>query len=54
MTLPAAEAYGLKGPENRHPLAGKELTFDVEIVSVREATQEEIEHGHPHEGGHSH
>ncbi len=54
IVVPAAEAYGPKGPENRHPLAGKELTFDVEIVSVREATQEEIEHGHPHEEGHSH
>jgi FKBP-type peptidyl-prolyl cis-trans isomerase SlyD len=54
IVVPAAEAYGLKGPENRHPLAGKELTFDVEIVSVREATAEEIEHGHPHENGHGH
>ncbi len=31
-----------------HPLAGRDLIFDVEIVKVREATQEEIEHGHVH------
>jgi len=31
-----------------HPLAGVDLTFDVEIVSVRVATAEEISHGHPH------
>ena len=38
-----------------HPLAGKNLNFDVEIVSVRPATKEEIEHGHAHSGdGHHH
>lgn len=31
-----------------HPLAGVVLNFDVQIVSVREATQEEIAHGHVH------
>ncbi|HFQ91375.1 MAG TPA: peptidylprolyl isomerase [Chromatiales bacterium] len=31
-----------------HPLAGVTLNFDVEIVGVREATQEEIAHGHVH------
>ena len=31
-----------------HPLAGVTLNFDVEIVSVREATEEEIDHGHVH------
>ena len=31
-----------------HPLAGVVLNFDVEIVSVREATEEEIAHGHVH------
>ena len=31
-----------------HPLAGVELNFDVNIVSVREATEEEISHGHVH------
>ena len=38
-----------------HPMAGKDLHFDVEIVDVREASPEEIEHGHVHgEGGHHH
>ncbi len=31
-----------------HPLAGKDLVFDVEIVDVRDATLEEIKHGHAH------
>jgi len=31
-----------------HPLAGKTLTFEVEIVDVRESTQEERDHGHVH------
>lgn len=31
-----------------HPLAGAELHFQVQIVDVREATQEEIDHGHAH------
>ncbi len=31
-----------------HPLAGVPLNFDVEIVGVREATKEEIDHGHIH------
>lgn len=38
-----------------HPLAGKTLTFDLNVVSVREATAEEIAHGHAHgAGGHHH
>lgn len=38
-----------------HPMAGKDLHFDVEIVEVREATPEELEHGHVHgDGGHQH
>jgi len=41
--------------DGNHPLAGQTLNFDVEIASVREASQEEIEHGHVHgEGGHQH
>lgn len=41
--------------DGNHPLAGQELTFDVEIVSVREASQEELDHGHVHgAGGHHH
>ncbi len=34
-----------------HPLAGMDLTFDVEVLSVREATAEEIKHGHSHGAG---
>ena len=38
-----------------HPMAGKDLHFDIDIVDVREATPEELEHGHVHgEGGHHH
>ena len=38
-----------------HPLAGQTLTFEVTIVSVREASAEEREHGHAHgPGGHQH
>lgn len=38
-----------------HPMAGKTLNFDIEIVEVREAEPVEIEHGHVHgEGGHAH
>ncbi|MFB6349006.1 FKBP-type peptidyl-prolyl cis-trans isomerase [Moraxella marmotae] len=41
--------------DGNHPLAGVELTFDVEIVEVREATADEIAHGHAHGvGGHHH
>ncbi|HXA36375.1 MAG TPA: peptidylprolyl isomerase [Steroidobacteraceae bacterium] len=41
--------------DGNHPLADKTLNFDVEVVSVREATSEELEHGHVHgAGGHHH
>ena len=33
-----------------HPLAGMDLTFDVEIIAVREPTAAELEHGHAHGG----
>ena len=37
------------------PLAGKVLDFDIDVVSVRAATQEELDHGHAHGvGGHHH
>jgi FKBP-type peptidyl-prolyl cis-trans isomerase SlyD len=36
-----------------HPLAGQNLNFDIEIVEVRDATEEELAHGHVHgPGGH--
>ncbi len=38
-----------------HPLAGQTLHFDVEISEIRDATAEELEHGHVHgPGGHHH
>ena len=38
-----------------HPLAGKDLYFNGEVVSIRNATAEELAHGHVHgEGGHHH
>ena len=41
--------------DGNHPLADRTLHFDVEVVGVRAATAEELEHGHVHgEGGHHH
>jgi len=37
-----------------HPLAGKALTFDVEVLEVREATADELAHGHVHGPGGAH
>jgi FKBP-type peptidyl-prolyl cis-trans isomerase SlyD len=37
-----------------HPLAGVTLCFEVTITKVRPATEEEVEHGHAHEGTHVH
>jgi FKBP-type peptidyl-prolyl cis-trans isomerase SlyD len=38
-----------------HPLAGQTLNFDVQVVSVRACTPEELEHGHIHgPNGHHH
>lgn len=38
-----------------HPLAGKTLNFDIEVIDVREGSAEEIAHGHVHgDGGHAH
>jgi FKBP-type peptidyl-prolyl cis-trans isomerase SlyD len=34
--------------DGNHPLAGVALNFDVEIIAIREATAEEIDHGHVH------
>jgi FKBP-type peptidyl-prolyl cis-trans isomerase SlyD len=41
--------------DGNHPLAGVNLNFDVKVVDVRDATQEELDHGHVHgTGGHEH
>ena len=34
--------------DGNHPLAGVELNFDVQVVDIREASEEEIAHGHVH------
>ena len=41
--------------DGNHPMAGMQLHFEVELVEVRDATEEEMEHGHVHgPGGHEH
>lgn len=41
--------------DGNHPLAGMDLTFDVEVTEVRKATADELAHGHVHgSGGHAH
>lgn len=40
--------------DGNHPLAGQTLHFDVEVTEVRDATTQELEHGHVHDGGHDH
>jgi FKBP-type peptidyl-prolyl cis-trans isomerase SlyD len=41
--------------DGNHPLAGQDLTFAVEVVGLRDATDEELDHGHAHgDGGHHH
>jgi len=37
-----------------HPLAGQKLLFDVQVVNIREATADELAHGHPHSLDHDH
>jgi FKBP-type peptidyl-prolyl cis-trans isomerase SlyD len=37
-----------------HPLAGAELQFNVKVIALRDATKEELDHGHAHEEGHHH
>ncbi len=41
--------------DGNHPLAGTNLNFEVQVLEIREATEEELEHGHVHAaGGHAH
>jgi FKBP-type peptidyl-prolyl cis-trans isomerase SlyD len=37
--------------DGNHPLAGKDLVYEIKIASVRDATAEELEHQHPHPPG---
>jgi len=41
--------------DGNHPLAGVQLNFDVTVMDIRDATSEELEHGHVHgPEGHAH
>lgn len=41
--------------DGNHPMAGKTLNFDVTVEDVKEATEDELSHGHAHgPGGHEH
>lgn len=40
--------------DGNHPLAGKDLVFEVTVQDIREATQDELEHGHVHGPGCNH
>jgi len=40
--------------DGNHPLAGEQLTFDVEVIEIRPATETEMEHGHIHGAGCDH
>ncbi len=56
---PIFTVVGIEGEEvhidGNHPMAGHDLFFDIELTEKREATQEELDHGHAHgEGGHHH
>ncbi len=52
---PVVTVVGVDGADvlldANHPLAGVDLTFDVEIVTARGATAEEVRHGHAHGAG---
>lgn len=49
----AVSAQGITLDAN-HPMAGKNLNFDVEVLGVRDATAQELSHGHVHAHGHDH
>ncbi len=56
---PVFVVFKIEGDEvsldGNHPLAGQDLTFDVEVTLIRAATPEELEHGHGHgPEGHGH
>lgn len=55
VTVTAINGDGVTLDAN-HPLAGQKLVFDVEIATVRQATTEEVAHGHAHgaDGHHHH
>ena len=40
--------------DGNHPLAGQDLHFDVEVMDVRDASADELEHGHAHGPGGAH
>jgi len=52
---PVVTVAAIEGDEvmldGNHPLAGVDLTFDVEILTARPATDEELRHGHAHGAG---
>ncbi len=50
ITVQALEAQGVLIDGN-HPMAGKVLNFDIFVEEVREASEEELSHGHAHEQG---
>lgn len=54
-SAPVVTVAGIEGEDvlldGNHPLAGVDLTFDVEITAVRAPTAAELEHGHAHGPG---